>query len=525
MSRSYKIEIWKKNIRYHSNPAEIFYRLCFNKMNTLLLESSENKNNEKRDSKIIIDSALRIIAINNKVILYALSENGKFLLTLLDNIIPNTITVFKKEYERVIYFLKESLYIEEDKRLMLSSVFDCFRWLIQAVQIDSGSLSTLFFGGLFSYDLIYSFEDIVQKNKQSVCPDFCFYLAESMIDINHQKKTAVVQTHLFSSSTTERKRLYTRMQNLYAILQKKNNFLSIPLASKKKLNVTSNMSDVEYGQIINNMRFFIKKGEIFQVVPSRQFYSPCTHPLSVYRILKDTNPSPYMFFMQDTQFTLLGASPESYLKYNADSRIIALHPIAGTRPRGLYKNGEIDLDLDNRIELSLRTDQKELSEHLMLVDLARNDLAKVCLTRSRYVSQLMQVEKYSHVMHLVSRVTGILQPQFDIFHAYQSCMNMGTLTGTPKLRAMQLIAQYESVRRGVYGGSIGYFTGKGSFDACIIIRSAFIKNNIASIQSGAGIVYDSITEDEIQEGKNKAQSVLQSIFHAHQHFKKGDYYV
>ncbi|VFP88983.1 Anthranilate synthase component 1 (plasmid) [Buchnera aphidicola (Cinara piceae)] len=525
MKKSCKIEIWEKNTRYHSNPTEIFYRLCFKKTNTLLLESSEDENKEGRNSKIIVDSALRITATNNKAILYALSENGKFLLTLLDKIIPDTVTVLKKEYQRIIYFLQEPVYIEEGKRLLLSSVFDCFRWLIQVVKVSSGSLSALFFGGLFSYDLIYSFEKIIQKNNKNICPDLCFYLAESMININHTTKKSSVQVHVFSSHLAERDRLYKRMQSLDQIIQEKNNFSSIPLATKKKLNITSNMNDTEYAQIINNMRVFIKQGEIFQVVPSRQFYCPCTSPLSVYHILKNNNPSPYMFFMQDAQFILFGASPESYLKYNSDNRMIALHPIAGTRPRGLYKNRSIDLDLDNRIELSLRTDQKELSEHLMLVDLARNDLSKVCCTNSRYVSQLMKVEKYSHVMHLVSRVVGTLQPHLDIFHAYQSCMNMGTLTGAPKLRAMQLIAQYEPVRRGVYGGSIGYFTGKGTFDACIVIRSAFVKNNIATVQSGAGVVYDSVTENEIQEGKNKAQSVLQSIFHAHHHFKIGNFYV
>ncbi|VFP84100.1 anthranilate synthase component 1 [Buchnera aphidicola] len=524
MSMLHSVTTWTRRTRYHLNPTEIFHQLCSDKVNTLLLESSEIDSKVPRNSTLIIDSAIRITAQANVVTITALSNNGVCLLTQLDMIIPSTITVVATECQRIIYF---SLYvqpIEENERLLRSSIFDCFRWLRQIVQNASGSLSSLFFAGLLSYDLIHSFENIPPSNISVVCPDLCFYLAESMMIMDHSEQTAILHTHVFTNNILERSRLYTRMQQIDQTLQTNKDLLSIPSAPTQKIDVTSNMSDTEYAAIIHNMHTYITQGEIFQVVPSRQFYCACTHPLGTYNILKKNNPSPYMFFMQDSEFTLFGASPESYLKYSADNRMITLYPIAGTRPRGLDIDGNIDQDLDNRIELSLRTNQKELSEHLMLVDVARNDLARVCTTNSRYVSQLMKVEKYSYVMHLVSRVTGILQNHLDVFHAYQSCMNMGTLTGAPKLRAMQLIAQYESVRRGAYGGSIGYFTGSGSFDTCIVIRSAFVQNHVATIQSGAGIVYDSIINEEIEEGKNKAQAILQAIFKTH-HVDTGKYYV
>ncbi len=251
------------------------------------------------------------------------------------------------------------------------------------------------------------------------------------------------------------------------------------------------------------------------MVPSRRFSLPCPSPLAAYYVLKKSNPSPYMFFMQDNDFTLFGASPESSLKYDATSRQIEIYPIAGTRPRGRRADGSLDRDLDSRIELEMRTDHKELSEHLMLVDLARNDLARICTPGSRYVADLTKVDRYSYVMHLVSRVVGELRHDLDALHAYRACMNMGTLSGAPKVRAMQLIAEAEGRRRGSYGGAVGYFTAHGDLDTCIVIRSALVENGIATVQAGAGVVLDSVPQSEADETRNKARAVLRAIATAH----------
>lgn len=516
---------WRKNIQYDSDPTKIFHRLCGGKAHTLLLESSEMDHEKQMNSKIVVDSALRITAVNNVMTITAFTNNGVHLLLQIDAIIPDSVSIVRTESQRIIHFKKShmEMEMEEEERLTQPSLFDFFRWLIQIIK-PLESWMSVFFGGLLSYDLINSFEKIPSLHKKNiVCPDICMYLAESMININHTEKKSTIQIYSFSPHPSETQRLHQRLQELYRIAQDCR-VSTISTGEKRDLDVTSNVSDLEYAKIIDQMHSLITAGEIFQVVPSRQFYCACFNPFSAYCFLKRNNPSPYMFFMQDEQFTLFGASPESYLKYHSDSRFIELHPIAGTRARGFDSNGMIDRDLDNRIELSLLTDPKELSEHVMLVDLARNDLAKICQTGSRYVSQLMRIEKYSHVMHLVSHVVGRLKKNLDVFHAYQSCMNMGTLTGAPKLRAMQLIAELEPTPRGAYGGSIGYFTGEGSLDTCIIIRSAFVRNNIATVQSGAGVVYDSITEEEVRESKNKAEAVLQSIFHEH-HVDTGKFYV
>lgn len=506
--------------KYQDNPTEVFYSLCSNKPNTLLLESSTIVDKKAVESMMIVDSALRITAHNNCVSITALTNNGKFLLLMLDNIFPKNIQVTSTSIQRKITFPYYSIPVDEEKKLMLNSVFDVFRFIIKSVH-SYEQKKTIFFGGLFSYDLINSFEILPIVEKKHNCPDFCFYLAENLILINHKKKTTTIQTNIFTTNTHEYIRLKDRMLDIKKKLNSR--ILSLPTVSSHKMRVTYDIQDLEYANIIKKMKKFITQGDIFQVVPSRKFYLPCTHSLAAYHTLKNNNPSPYMFFMQDKNFTIFGASPESYLKYNPKNRIVEIHPIAGTRSRGKNKDGSINLDLDNRIELSLRTNKKELSEHLMLVDLARNDLAKVCSSGSRYVSELMKVEKYSHVMHLVSNVVGTLSEDLDIFHAYQSCMNMGTLTGAPKIRAMQLIAQMEKNSRGSYGGSIGYFTGEEIFDMCIIIRSAYIEKNLATIQAGAGIVLDSVPFEEIQESKNKAYAVLLAIFQSHN--AKGALYV
>ena len=222
-----------------------------------------------------------------------------------------------------------------------------------------------------------------------------------------------------------------------------------------------------------------------------------------------------MFFLQDEAFTLFGASPEMAVKFTAASRDVELCPIAGTRPRGRNPDGSLNLDLDGRIELELRLDAKETAEHLMLVDLARNDVARICQPGTRHIAQLLKVDRYSHVMHLVSRVVGTLREGLDGLHAYQACLNMGTLTGAPKVRAMQLIRQLERRRRDAYGGGIGYFLGNGDMETCIVIRSALVVDQRASVQAGCGVVLDSDPISEAEETRNKAQAVLSAIAQAH----------
>jgi len=275
--------------------------------------------------------------------------------------------------------------------------------------------------------------------------------------------------------------------------------------------VAVNISDLEFNDIVSTLKKQIVKGNIFQVVPSRAFTLPCPNPLAAYNQLKATNPSPYMFYIKDQEFVLFGASPESALKYESENNQVEVYPIAGTRRRGFNSDGTINPDLDGRMELDLRLDKKELAEHIMLVDLARNDVARISEAGTRTVAQLLKVDRYSHVMHLVSRVIGQLRGDLDALHAYQACMNMGTLVGAPKIKASALIREVEQQRRGSYGGAVGYINSAGDMDTCIVIRSAFVSNGKATIQAGAGVVFDSDPQAETDETRAKAQAVISAI--------------
>jgi len=500
----------KKSI-YYNNPTNIFSNICKLKPATLLLESAEIKNKKKIKSMIIARSALKITALYRTVTIKPITLNGQHFLSFLITLLPKKIKInFSLDCVK-LRFPKINYQIDEDSKLSSLSVFEVLRIILKSTNSIKtvNKKNNFFLGGFFSYDLISNFEILPKIISKQNCPDFCFYLSENLIILNHKKETCFIQSNIFTENIRERNRILLESENI----NKKLMNLPKQKRNEKKFStkITCNMTDKEYCVKIKKVQSYIKKGEIFQTVPSRRFFIDCPYPLNAYHILKKTNPSPYMFYMQDHAFILFGASPESSLKFDPITRKIEIHPIAGTRKRGINKKKELDYDLDNKIELEMRTNKKELSEHIMLVDLARNDLSKICDPGTRYVADLLRVDKYKYVMHLVSRVVGKLKTHLDCLHAYQSCMNMGTLTGAPKVRAMQIISSLEKEKRGTYGGAIGYLTSSGKIDTCIIIRSAYVEKNIATVQSGAGIVIDSIPFEESEESKNKAKSVLRAI--------------
>ncbi|MDR0805342.1 MAG: anthranilate synthase component 1 [Enterobacteriaceae bacterium] len=499
---------------YRDDPTAIFTQLCSNRPSTLLLESAEVDSKQNLKSLLVIDSALRITAEGRCVTLRALSENGDALLTLLDQQLPASVENHVSYRQRELIYPQNQEVQDEDARLKSLSVFDALRQLLALVNVPQDQHEAMLLGGLFAYDLVAGFEDLPALQNDRRCPDFCFYLAETLLILDHQNGISRLQASVFTPNTAEHQRLEKRLIQLQEQLSHPASAITAP--ALENMTLDCDRSDEEYGAIVRQLQQSIRNGDIFQVVPSRRFTLPCPSPLAAYQTLKENNPSPYMFFMQDEEFSLFGASPESALKYAADNRQIEIYPIAGTRPRGRLADGSLDKDLDSRFELDMRTDHKELAEHIMLVDLARNDLARICQAGSRYVADLTKVDRYSFVMHLVSRVVGTLRADLDALHAYQTCMNMGTLSGAPKVRAMQLIAQYEGVRRGSYGGAVGYITAHGDLDTCIVIRSAYVEDGIATIQAGAGVVLDSNPQAEADETRNKARAVLRAIASAHQ---------
>ncbi|MBE2894074.1 anthranilate synthase component I [Spirabiliibacterium falconis] len=503
------LSIQTQLVPYCADPTAVFAALCQNQGSTLLLESAEIQSKNSLTSLLFVQSAVKITCVDDTVSYTALNANGESVLAHLAGKISSQCAVHiltQAADKLTIRIAKPDTNLDEDAKLQAPSIFSALRFITECY---AGTEQAIYLGGLFSYDLVTQFmpmDGITLEDDGIHCPDYCFYLADQLLIFDHQHQTTTLQSFCFN--LTQKEALQRQGSEIATKLQHITLHLNITPASAE---VNVNIEDLAFKGIIRQLKDHIYAGDVFQIVPSRRFSIACPNALASYRQLKKNNPSPYMFYLQDTDFTLFGASPESALKFTPATRQLEIYPIAGSRPRGFNEQGEIDHELDARLELELRLDKKELSEHLMLVDLARNDIARVCNSGSRRVAELMQVDRYSHIMHLVSRVVGTLRDEFDALHAYQACMNMGTLTGAPKIKAMQLLYQVEKQRRHSYGGAVGYLTSKGDFDTCIVIRSAFVQNNIAYVQAGCGEVLDSDPQMEADETRHKAKAVLLAI--------------
>ena len=504
-----QVSTQKQALTYHTDPLNLYQHVTQNAPHTMLLESAEVESKDHLKSIVLTHAAMMIRCDGYQLTFSALTENGASLLEPIATFF-NHAGLQHHPNQLIVTLQKATELQDEDARLKSTSPLDGLRMFVQHIQTNNAvKFEDLFLGGVLAYDLIDTVEPLpAAPNANNDCPDYLFYLAETLILIDHQTKQADIVSHQFNQDPAIKAQLKTQVD----IVSEQCTVLGdVAALAAIDAEAEVNISDEQFKKTVVDLKEHIVAGDIFQVVPSRCFSLPCPNTLGAYRALRLTNPSPYMFYFRGPDFTLFGASPESALKYDAASNQVEVYPIAGTRKRGKNAQGEIDFDLDSRIELELRLDKKELSEHLMLVDLARNDIARISQSGSRKVAELLKVDRYSHVMHLVSRVTGQLRNDLDALHAYQACMNMGTLVGAPKVRASQLVREAEQARRGSYGGAVGYVNGLGDMDTCIVIRSAFVKNDVAYIQAGAGVVFDSDPQAEADETRQKAQAVISAI--------------
>ena len=399
--------------------------------------------------------------------------------------------------------------LEERERLTAPSTIAPLRVLAGA-EVDHPHLPLE--AGVVAFDYLATFETLPEVAMgDNTCPDYLFYDARIILVIDHPTARATLV-----GASLDEPDLAGRLDELAAAIDAFDGgggpaASAHPAASGGVVHAVPTLSDDDYAAVVETMKEAIAAGEVYQVVPSRGFTMPCPDALAAYHELRAANPSPYMFYLGAPDFELLGASPESALLHSAATGEVAIRPIAGTRPRGLTRHGDVDHERDTRLELELRTDAKEVAEHVMLVDLARNDVARVCAPGTRRVRDLLRVDRYSRVMHLVSEVVGTLAPGLDALDAFRASMTMGTLTGAPKLRAAELIRAAEGVRRGSYGGSVGYVRGDGELDTCIVIRSAFVRDGRALVQAGAGVVADSVPAAEAAETVHKAGAVLAAV--------------
>ena len=398
--------------------------------------------------------------------------------------------------------------IEERERLTALSTIEPLRVLARA-EVDHPHLPLE--AGAFAFDYLSTFESLPEVAQgANTCPDYLFYDARIILVIDHPTKEATLVGASVNAADLER-----RMDALAAAIDRIDDAAfeapAPATGDSPVLHAVPTTSDADFEAVVEEMRGYIADGDIYQVVPSRAFTIACPDALAAYHVLRHANPSPYMFYLAAPDFELFGASPESALLYSARSGRVAIRPIAGTRPRGLHPDGSVDHERDTRLELELRTDAKEVAEHVMLVDLARNDVARVSRPGTRSVQDLLRVDRYSRVMHLVAEVSGELAEDLDALDAFRASMTMGTLTGAPKLRAAELIRRAEGVRRGSYGGSVGYIRGDGELDTCIVIRSGFVSAGTALVQAGAGVVAASSPAAEVAETVHKARAVLEAV--------------
>ena len=366
--------------------------------------------------------------------------------------------------------------------------------------------------GYFAYDMVRLVERIPASGRDDVGLDDCvmmFYLGLLVFD-HVQHRVWVVR----NVSTEGPGRWREKYDAAVREIRRTRRALERPLPPERRarrarpLRIESNMTRSQFVAAVRKAKSYIRAGDIFQVVPSQRFSAKTTvDPFEIYRALRVVNPSPYLHFLKLHDVSVVGSSPEMLVK--VQGREASYKPLAGTRPRGRTEAEDRDL------EATLLADPKERAEHIMLVDLGRNDLGRVCEYGSIKVDRLMFVERYSHVMHLVSSLRGRLRDKIDCFDALMACFPAGTLSGAPKVRAMQIIDELEPTRRGIYGGAILYLDFSGNLDSCIGLRTLVAKGGQAYVQAGAGIVADSVPEREYEETVNKARAVIQALEIAH----------
>ena len=365
--------------------------------------------------------------------------------------------------------------------------------------------------GYLAYDIIRYFEPRLSELPVDslALPEALFTFNDTLLVFDHLKHVIKVVSHIYLAGDLE---LAYReaVGKIDELVERLATPLELPPAmypdrpTTRDRPLTSNFTQESYEAAVERAKEYIYAGDIIQVVPSQRLARRTdAQPFQIYRALRSINPSPYMYYLHMDDFHIVGASIETLVR--VEDGTVVTHPIAGTRPRGNTPKEDADL------EEELRASEKQRAEHIMLVDLARNDVGRVSQTGTVEVTRLMEVERYSRVMHLVSHVAGKLRPELNAYDALRACFPAGTLSGAPKIRAMEIISELEGEKRGPYGGAVGYFSFSGNVDTAITLRTSIIKDGVAYVQAGGGVVADSTPEDEYQETLHKAGALLRAI--------------
>ncbi len=461
-------------------------------------------------SLILDQAAVRIECRGFAVTLTALTSGGLNVLAALGRVLAHRIEARQTGSLTLRFPPPEG--DDAEARLLAPSPFDVLRALTSGLRSETPEEPfTLACLGILSFDHVDLFEDLPREQEDVLdFPDFVFWLAESLVVTEPGLAPRLVCTAFGTEEGENNVRAHYGAAERLASLAERCEAPIAPVpapALRPGPEPATDLDDAAYADVVARMKEHILAGDIYQVVPSRTFSAPCADPLAAFAALRKLDRSPYMFFVSGPDHLLFGASPEVSVRVGREEGwpVVEVKPIAGTRKRGA------DADEDDQMEADLRLDTKEVAEHMMLVDLARNDVARVSIPGTRRVAKLMDVERYARVMHLVSSVKGSLRMGYDAFHALQACLNIGTLSGAPKIKATELLRRFERTRRGPYGGAIGWLSGHGAMDTGVVIRSAVVKHGTAFVRAGAGVVHDSDPMREADETRRKAAAILSAI--------------
>ncbi len=428
--------------------------------------------------------------------------------------IKGRYTIFGKDPDKIWEFNNQKSYlITENKKIILKDKpEELIEKIIENFKFDTPKnlpkICSLI-SGYFSYDSIRYIEKIPNSCKNDLnLPDVRLMRPRTLVIHDNLKKEIFYISNVFNDEKIKnyQKRYDSIKTDLFKLLIQSSikNIDTKRVLKEKKIKVKSNTSKNKFLAMVNKAKKYIKLGDIFQVVLSQRFEAKLTKkPLEIYKKLRVTNPSPFMFYFNFNDFQIIGASPEILVRLRDNK--ITVRPIAGTRPRGKNKKEDLFYEKD------LLKDKKELSEHLMLLDLGRNDAGKVSKINTVKVTESFIIERYSHVMHIVSNVVGKYNKKFSKFKSLLAGFPAGTVSGAPKIRAMEIIDELETSKRKVYAGGIGYFSANGEFDTCIALRTAVAKNKKFYVQAGAGIVADSKPTNEYDETVNKAKALINAL--------------
>ena len=473
------------------------------------------KNHKKKINQIIYYSS-KTNGLNevNNLINNFLNEKNSFVFESVEKgVIKGRYTIFGRNPDKIwefnnnkcfIYKNNKKIRIKGSPKKNIENLIENFKFKIPKNLPPISSLLS----GYFSYDVIRYIENISNSCYDDLkIPDVRILRPKTLIiHDNHQQKIYYIENCFSDEKIKNYKEKFNSIANQINNLIFISNYNSnINKATfEKKIKIKSNISKNKFIQNVMKAKEYIKIGDIFQVVLSQRFEAKLTkNPIEIYKKLRINNPSPFMYFFNFNDFQIIGASPEILVRLRNNN--ITIRPIAGTRPRGKNKKE------DKNFEKDLLNDKKELSEHLMLLDLGRNDTGKVSKINTVKVTEKFVIERYSHVMHIVSNVVGKFNKKFSKFDTLLSGFPAGTVSGAPKIRAMEIIDELENTKRKVYAGGIGYFSANGDFDTCIALRTAVSKNNKFYVQAGAGIVADSKPINEYKETINKAKALLKSL--------------